>query len=213
MSVEVKICGLGTAEGVEAAVAGGARLVGFVFFPPSPRAISPDAAADLAAHVPDWVAKVGLVVDADDRTIGEILARAPLDMLQLHGSESPARVAEIRRRFGLPVIKAVAISGAGDLETARSHEDAADRLLFDAKPPPGAERPGGNALVFDWELIRAGRWRTPWMLAGGLNAGNLARAVRTSGAMAVDVSSGVEDAPGVKNADKIREFLETAMGL
>ncbi|MDP7216185.1 MAG: phosphoribosylanthranilate isomerase [Rhodospirillales bacterium] len=213
MQVDVKICGLGTAETVAAAVDGGAAYLGFVFFPPSPRRVTPDEAGELAAAVPEGIAKVGLVVDADDQALRTILSRTPLDFLQLHGDEHPRRVREIKDRFGLGVIKAIAVSGPEDIEKARTYEDVADLLLFDAKPPEGAERPGGNALVFDWRLISGASWQLPWLLAGGIDTGNLAAAVDISGAAAVDVSSGVEDQPGVKNAEKIGAFLRAAKSL
>ncbi len=213
MPIEVKICGLSTPGTVAAAVDGGARFVGFVFYPPSPRSVSPERAAELGADVPASVTRVGLVVDADDQTLDGIVSSAGLDMLQLHGMESVDRVREIRERFGVAAMKVVRMAGRGDVAAARAFEDVADRLLFDARPPDGATRPGGNALAFDWDLLEGQRWRQPWMLAGGLTAGNVAEAVRVSGAGAVDVSSGVEDAPGVKSAEKIRAFLEAAAGL
>jgi phosphoribosylanthranilate isomerase len=207
MSIEVKICGLSTAAAVSAAVEGGADLVGFVFFPPSPRAIAPVAAAELVHAVPARVGRVGLFVDAGDDLIAGTLAAVSLDMLQLHGGESPARVAEVRRRFGLPVIKALPVATSDDLDRADRYVEVADRLLFDARPPAGANRPGGNACPFDWRLLHGRRIRRPWFLAGGLSADNVAAAVRESGAAAVDVSSGVEDGPGVKSPEKIRIFL------
>jgi phosphoribosylanthranilate isomerase len=213
MALEVKICGLKDAASVDAAVGGGARLTGFVFFPPSPRYLTPEAAAPLVARVPKGVTSVGLVVDLDDAAIEAILAKAALDMLQLHGQETPERVTAVRKRFGLPVMKAVALSAAEDIAKARTYEAVADRLLFDAKPPKGATRPGGNALAFDWELLRGTTWKLPWLLAGGLDAGNLKEAVSVSGAPGVDVSSGVETSPGVKSLAKIEEFLATARTL
>jgi phosphoribosylanthranilate isomerase len=213
MAPDVKICGLNDPDAVAAAVDGGARFVGFVFFPASPRSVTPFRAGALAAAVPDGITKVGLVVDADDGTLEEILDGVALDMLQLHGNETPERVLAVRARFGLPVMKAVPIAGAADVARARAYEDVADRLMFDARPPVGATRPGGNALAFDWELLAGETWAIPWVLAGGLDAGNLAEAVRISGAPVVDVSSGVEDAPGVKNPDKIRAFLAIAKSL
>ncbi len=213
MAVEVKICGLMAAEAVAAAAAGGARFVGFVFYPPSPRSLDPAAAGPLVDTAPADVVRVGLFVDADDADIADVLAHVRLDMLQFHGREPPERVAAIKERFGLPVMKAVPVAGEADIERARGYEVVADRLLFDAQAPPGATRPGGNALAFDWALISGVTWRRPWMLAGGLDAANVSEAVRVSGAAAVDVSSGVEDAPGVKNLDKIRDFLETARAL
>ncbi len=210
MALEVKICGLNTPAALDAAVAAGARLVGFVFFPPSPRVLSPAAAAALARRVPPGVLRVGLVVDADDATLDAILAAVPLDLLQLHGQESPERVAAVRARFGLPVIKAIAVEQAADLAAAERYAGIADRLLFDARPPKGALLPGGNARSFDWRLLAGRSWPRPWLLAGGLHAGNLAEAVRLSGAAAVDVSSGVEEAPGRKNVGLIRAFLAEA---
>jgi len=210
MGVDVKICGLSTPEAVKAAAAGGARYIGFVFFPPSPRFVKPAVAAALGGCVPDSVIRVGLTVDADDATLAEIADTAGVARLQLHGRETPERVAEVRRRFGLSVIKACPIAGPDDVAAARPYEDVADMLLFDARPPAGADRPGGNALSFDWRLLSDAGWRRPWMLAGGLTAANLADAVRQSGAGAVDVSSGVEDRPGVKSVPKIREFLRVA---
>jgi phosphoribosylanthranilate isomerase len=214
MTIAVKICGLSSETAIAAAVEGGAAWVGFVFYPPSPRAVSPERAAALCAAVPAGVRRVGLFVDADDAAIGAALAVAPLDMLQFHGHESPRRVAEARAQFGLPVIKAVAIAAPEDALYAARYEAAADMLLFDAKPPRRAEAlPGGNGLVFDWHLIAGRQWRLPWMLSGGLHADILPEATRISGAEAVDVSSGVERAPGDKDPDKIAAFLRVARNL
>ncbi len=206
--LEVKICGLATREAVDAAVEGGARYVGFVFFPPSPRSLDPAQAAALAAPVPPSVTRVGLFVDADDAYLGEVLARVPLDMLQFHGEEPPERIAGVKRRWEMPVMKAVPVARPEDLARVRRYEGVADRLLFDARPPKGADRPGGNARSFDWTLLEGLHTSLPWMLAGGITMDNVADAIRLSGATAVDVSSGVEDAPGVKNPGKIRAFLE-----
>ncbi|GAB4229261.1 MAG: phosphoribosylanthranilate isomerase [Kiloniellaceae bacterium] len=215
MSVDVKICGISTPEAMTVAVEGGAAFVGLVFYPPSPRAVAPAEAAPLAALVPEGVVKTGLLVDADDGTIAEILKAVPLDLLQLHGSESPERITEIKDRFGLPVMKAVKLRQPGDLEAVEPYLAAADRLLFDAKPPEDMENalPGGNALSFDWTILAGTHWPLPWMLAGGLTPENVARAVETTGAVAVDVSSGVEDAPGRKNPAKIKAFLEACRTL
>jgi phosphoribosylanthranilate isomerase len=214
MSIAAKICGLSSEAAIEAAIAGGAAYVGFVFYPPSPRAISPARAGALSAAVPAAVQRVALLVDATDAAIGAVLDAAPaIDILQFHGSETPERVAEARARFGRQVMKAVAIAGPDDLAVAVRYEDAADLLLFDAKPPPGATRPGGNGLAFDWQLIAGHRWRLPWLLSGGLTAALLPEAVRVSGARIVDVSSGIERKPGDKDPDKIRAFLEVARGL
>ena len=215
MSVDVKICGISTAEAMTAAIEGGAAFVGLVFYPPSPRAVTPAEAAALAALVPGDIIKTGLLVDADDATIEDVLTGVPLDLLQLHGSETPARVAEVKQRFGLPVMKVVKLRQQGDLEAAAPFLAVADRLLFDAEPPAAMAEalPGGNALAFDWRILSGTTWPLPWMLAGGLTPENLAEAVRISGAPAVDVSSGVEDAPGRKNPQKIKAFLEVAGSL
>lgn len=214
MPVAVKICGINAPAALRAAAEGGADYVGFVFYPPSPRAVTPAAAAELAAAAPPGLRKVALVVDAEDARLGEILAAVPLDLLQLHGRESAARAAEIRARFGVPVMKAVRIAGAEDLAAAAAYAPVVDRLLFDAKPPKDMKGalPGGNALAFDWQLLAGRSWPVPWMLSGGLKADNVAEALRISGATAVDVSSGVEDRPGVKNPDRIRAFIAAAKG-
>ena len=194
-----------------AAVAGGAAYLGFVFYPPSPRAVTPQRAAQLCSPVPAGIARVGLFVDAEDDLIAAALAAAPIDILQFHGSESPQRVAEARARFGRKVMKAVGVSGPGDIRAAARYEEVADLLLFDAKPPrrPGA-LPGGNGLAFDWALIADYTWRRPWMLSGGLTADLLPEAVRVSRTTCVDVSSGVESGPGQKDPDKILAFLAAA---
>lgn len=206
----VKICGLREAAHVEAAVRAGAAYVGFVFFPKSPRNLTHAEAAALASVVPPGVAKVALTVDADDAVLDALLAAVPLDMLQLHGHESPDRVAEVRARFGLPVMKAVGVAAEADLPALDDYGRVADQLLVDAKPAPGAALPGGNGLSFDWRLIAGRRWTRPWMLAGGLTAENVAEAVRLTGARQVDVSSGVESVPGVKDPVKIEDFIEAA---
>jgi len=213
MPVRAKICGVNSRAALDAAIAGGAAFVGLNFYPPSPRALTPEAAAVLAAAVPPVIAKVGVLVDEPDERIAEILARVSLDMLQLHGKETPTRVDDIRRRFGLPVMKAVKIAETADLAVADRYIGHADWLMFDAKPPPqmtGA-LPGGNALSFDWQLLAGRSWPSPWMLSGGLTPENLAEAVRISGARVVDVSSGVESQPGQKDPGKIAAFLAEAV--
>lgn len=210
MATRVKICGLREPAQVAAAVAAGAAYVGFVFFPKSPRHLGIDQARSLALGVPPGVAKVALTVDADDATLDAIVARVPLDLLQLHGGEPPERVSGIRARYGLPVMKAVGIRTAGDLALLDSHEPVADQILVDARPMPGADLPGGNGIAFDWKLIAGRRWKKPWMLAGGLTPLNVAEALRLTGARQVDVSSGVESAPGVKDESLIRAFLAAA---
>ncbi len=210
--MHVKICGLSTPESVSAAVQAGARYLGFVFFPKSPRNVTPQQARDLALDVPAGVAKVALVVNADDREIADILAAVPIDMLQLHGSESPERVAEIKQRFGLPVMKAVGVATADDLPALDAYAAVADQLLLDAKAPKGYDLPGGNGLSFDWRLIAGREFARPWVLAGGLTPDNVAEAVRLTGARQVDVSSGVESAPGVKDLNRIAAFVRAAEG-
>ncbi len=209
MSLEAKICGINSPDALVAAVDGGAGYVGFVFYPPSPRFVTPEQAAMLAA--PAEVKKVGLFVDAEDDAIQTTLDACPLDMLQFHGAESPERVIEAKETFGLPVIKAVKLAGPDDLFVAGDYLGSADMLLFDAKPPDGLEGalPGGNALAFDWELLSGAQWPCPWLLSGGLNTDNLAEAVGITGAGLVDVSSGVEDTPGHKDPARITAFLET----
>jgi len=213
MPVDVKICGLSAPEALTAAVEGGARYIGFVFFPPSPRSLTPSRAAELLASALTGPTRVGLFVDADDALLDEVLANVTLDMVQFHGAESPERVAEVKARYGVPVIKAVPIADASDLVPARAYEGVADMLLFDARPPKGASRPGGNARAFDWSLVRDRGWQLPWLLAGGIDAENVVEAVRASGAPAVDVSSGVEDRPGLKNPAKIRALLKIAAAI
>jgi len=210
MAVQAKICGINDPAAMAAAVGGGAAYVGLVFYPPSPRAVTPLAAAELAAGVPVAVKTVGLFVDADDSDIDEVLEAVPLDVLQLHGKETPERAAALKARTGREIMKAVSVADAADLDRARAYEVAVDRLLFDAKPPPEMKNalPGGNALMFDWTLLQGRDWAVPWMLAGGLTPENVAEAVRRTGAGAVDTSSGVEDAPGRKNTRKIHAFLE-----
>lgn len=213
MTIDVKICGIKTPEALDAAVSGGAKMLGFVFFAKSPRVVSRDEARDLLARVPAGVRKVALMVNPDDSMARSIGAQLPFDLIQLHGNETPERVAEIKAITGLPIMKAVGIAGPDDIARAHAYEAVAERILLDAKAPEGATLPGGNALSFDWDLIRGETWGKPWMLAGGLNADNLENAVKTSGATFVDVSSGVEDAPGRKSVDKIRAFLMLAASL
>jgi phosphoribosylanthranilate isomerase len=211
--VQVKICGLSEPQGVAAAILGGASFLGFVFFPKSPRNVAPEQAARLIEGVPAHIRKVGLFVDPTDGQLCDVLAACPLDLIQLHGEETPERALEIKTRFAKPLIKALPISHARDFERVGDYEPLADYLLFDAKPPKGAERPGGNAQSFDWRLLAGRSFARPWMLAGGIEAANLVQALSESGARLVDVSSGVEDAPGQKSPEKIRAFLELAASL
>lgn len=211
--VRVKICGLRTAADVAAVAAAGAAYAGFVFFPKSPRHLTVEVARDLALAAPEGLCKVALTVDADDATLDRIVEAVPLDMLQLHGHESPDRVAEVRARYGLPVMKAIGVADEGDLAGLLDMSLVADQLLIDAKPPRGADPPGGNGLAFDWRLLVGRKWLKPWMLAGGLTPENVAQAVRLTGARQVDVSSGVESAPGVKDPAKIAAFVQAAQGV
>ncbi len=214
MSIDVKICGIRTPDALNAAVQGGARAVGFVFHAPSPRVVSVDVAASLSRMLPTGVRAIGLFVDASNEEIAAISGRVPLDMLQLHGAEAPRRVAEIRARSAMPVMKAIRVGTADDLAPLADYEAAADWILFDTKAPAGVSHlPGGTGLAFDWRLLNAVQPARPWMLSGGLTVDNLAEAVAVTGAKMVDVSSGVEDRPGAKSADKIASFLALASRL
>jgi len=210
--VRVKICGLTRPQDMEVVAAAGAAYAGLVFFAKSPRALAIPQARAIALAAPAGLARVGLFVDAEDPLIDAVLAEVPLDMLQLHGRETPERMAALRARHGLPLIKAVGVAGAEDLPKLTDYGRVADMLLVDAKPPRDAVLPGGNGLSFDWRLIAGRRWPVPWMLAGGLDAGNVRDAVALTGARQVDVSSGVESAPGVKDANKIAGFCAAAQG-
>lgn len=209
-AIRVKICGLRTAADVAAVAGAGAAYAGFVFFPKSPRHLTLEAARLLALEAPVGLAKVALTVDADDAFLDALVDLVPLDMLQLHGHETPERVAQVRARYGLPVMKAVGVADEGDLALLQDYSLAADQILIDAKPPKGADLPGGNGLTFDWRLLVGRKWLRPWMLAGGLTPANVAAAVRLTGARQVDVSSGVESAPGVKDAALIAAFVQAA---
>lgn len=208
--VRVKICGLTRVEDVQAVVQAGAAYIGLNFFGRSPRYVSAQTARAIALAAPPGLARVGLFVDADEATLDAVLAEVPLDFLQLHGAESAERMAALRARYGLPLIKAVGVADEGDLPALAEYGRVSDMLLVDAKPARGADLPGGNGLAFDWRLIAGRRWPCPWMLAGGLTAANVALAVQMTGARQVDVSSGVESAPGVKDASKIAEFVRAA---
>jgi len=215
MTVRAKICGIRQPEVLEAAVNHGAAAIGLVFFPRSPRNVSAGEAASLAAAAPPDITVVGLFVDPTDEALETLLDTVRLDLLQLHGSESPARVAEIKRRTGRPAMKAIKVSGPQDLALAEDYAGIADRLLFDAKAPSsgGDYMPGGNALSFDWRILAGRDWPSPWMLSGGLTPENVAEAVRASGAPGVDVSSGVEAAPGIKDPARVAAFLAAVAAL
>ena len=212
----VKICGVRDAAGFDAVVAAGADMVGFVFYPPSPRAVTPAEAAELSGRAPGGPAggleRVGLFVDPEDALLEAVLAALPLDVIQLHGEETPARAAGIRARFGLPVMKALGVAEPADLALLADYAPAVDRFLLDAKPMPGAALPGGNATAFDWRLVAGAAIPRPWLLAGGLTPDNVAEALRQSGAPGVDVSSGVERARGVKDPARIASFVAAARG-
>jgi phosphoribosylanthranilate isomerase len=210
MPVLVKICGLTTLDALEVALEAGADMVGFVFFPASPRHVGYAAARKLGEHVGGQAQKVALSVDADDAQLAAQIEALEPDALQLHGAESPERVRSVRARFGLPVTKALAIAQRGDLAAIRRYESVADRLLFDARAPRESTRPGGLGKSFDWRLLENLDARVPFMLSGGLDPDNVARALRITGATSVDVSSGVERSPGHKDPDKIRAFIRAA---
>jgi phosphoribosylanthranilate isomerase len=208
MAARVKICGLTTPEAARAAAS--ADFAGFVFYPPSPRNMGAEDAAKLAALLPRAVRRVAVMVDPDDALLRATFARFNPDLVQLHGSETRARVADIRRGFGIQVIKAVKVRAAADLEAAHDYEDVADWLMFDARPPQAGALPGGNAVRFDWDLLAGRAWRLPWFLSGGLDPANVAAAIAQTGAPAVDVSSGVEQRPGLKDPVRIAAFLAAA---
>lgn len=211
-----KICGLTDGDAVDAAIEAGADMLGFVFFEKSPRNVSPEEVAELLDPVPPEVREeleiVGLFVDPTDADIDAVFRHVRLDIVQLHGSESPERVEEVRQEFAVEVIKAIGVSSPEDLKAAEPFVGVADYLLFDAKPPAGADRPGGNAQAFPWEIMKAWKADGPWLLAGGLTADNVAQAIKAAGAPGVDVSSGVEAAPGQKDPVKIEAFLKAVKG-
>ena len=213
MPVTVKICGLRTPQALDVALESGADLVGFVFFPPSPRNLGLEAARALGERVDGRAGKVALTVDATDETLLDVVNALKPDMLQLHGKETPERVVAIRTRFGLPVMKALPIAERTDLSPIRIYAQVADRLIFDARPPKEATRPGGLGTPFDWTLLAGVDSRIPFMLSGGLDAGNVAEALRITSAPGVDVSSGVERSPGEKDPAKIREFIRAVREL
>lgn len=209
---KVKICGLTRPSDVQAAIDAGADYLGFNFFDKSPRFISLDLASELAKLVPGSVIKVALTVDADNAQLDEITSRVALDMLQLHGSESVDRVSEVKKRYGLPVIKVIGVADKDDLAKIAVYEDVADQILLDTKPPKGATRPGGNAVTFDWSLIAGRDWSLPWMLAGGLKVDNVAEAMKVTGACQLDLASSVESAPGLKDPERIADFIQAVKG-
>ncbi|MBA4764493.1 MAG: phosphoribosylanthranilate isomerase [Erythrobacter sp.] len=210
MSALIKICGISSVDALDAAIEARADYFGMVFFPPSPRHVDHHAASALAMRAGARIGRVGLFVDAGDNLIAEGVQAGRLDAIQLHGEETPARVALIKERFRLPVWKAIPIASGKDIEAAAAFEDVADFLLFDAKTPKGAALPGGMGLRFDWSLLNSWRGRSSWGLAGGLSPLNVASAIAETSAPLVDTSSGVESAPGVKAPQRIRAFCEAA---
>lgn len=205
MSVRMKFCGLTRPDDIRAAADAGAAYIGFNFFPKSPRYVTTAEAAALAPLAGEMI-KVALVVNPDDALVDELTSTVPLDMIQLHGSESPERVADVKARTGLPVMKVLGVAGADDVARITDYEAVADQILVDAKPPKDAVLPGGNGVAFDWRLLDGRSWAVPWMLAGGLTAANVAEAVRLTGADQVDLASGIESAPGVKDAGLMKAF-------
>jgi len=208
--VQVKICGFTRTSDVKAAVDAGANYLGFVFCDHSPRKISASKATEMGLIVPPGLIKVGLFINPETVFLENIMNQTPLDMIQLHGAESPERVEEIKALTGLPVMKAVAIATKIDVETLKTYEDVADQILCDTKPPPSAKAAGGNGLSFDWSLLSGYRWEKPWMLAGGLNVNTVQKAIGVTNTQQVDVSSGVEYKPGLKNPEKIKAFIAAA---
>lgn len=207
MHIDAKICGIKDMAALDAAMSGGARWVGFNFYPPSPRHVTPDSAAQLSQRAAGRVAQVGLFVDPSDADVEIALDRVKLDFLQLHGQETPFRIAALKQRFGVPVMKAIGVADAEDFGAVASYEPVADWLMFDAKPKAGA-LPGGSGAAFDWRLLAGRNFRRPWLLSGGLDAENVREAVAATGATAVDVSSGVESSRGVKDPERIAQFLK-----
>jgi phosphoribosylanthranilate isomerase len=210
MSVEVKICGINSVEAADAALAARADFAGLVFHPRSPRRVTLEQAVSLGTRLKERTRVVALLVDPSDEEAAIAVRAVAPQLLQLHGKETAERVAALRTRFGIPVMKVIAVADASDLSIVPAYEKVADRLMFDAKPPSGATREGGHGAAFDWQLLRGRKFARPWLLAGGLTPDNVARAIQTAEAPGVDVSSGVETAPGVKNAELIAAFAKNA---
>jgi len=206
----VKICGLTSPEAIKGAAQAGATYGGLVFYEKSPRHLSLAKAREVALAAPPGFAKVALVVNPQDAFLEEMLSQVPIDILQLHGAEQPQRVQQIKQSTGLPIMKALGIATAQDLHEIDRYAEICDQLLIDAKPAPGAKLPGGNGLAFDWQLLENHTWKIPWMLAGGLTPDNVPQAIRVTQAQQIDVSSGVESAPGLKDMDKMRNFVAQA---
>ena len=210
MDVKCKFCGLTSLNDIEAAAYAGASYVGFVFFSKSPRNLEIETAKLLVKATPPNITKVGLIVDGDNNFIDNLISAVDLDMLQLHGSENRQRILEIKERYRLPIMKAVGIGDLQDIKKAEYYGEVVDQLLLDSKPNPGSDLPGGNGMLFDWELLTNKTWQVPWMLAGGLTPDNVASAIKLSGANQVDVSSGIETAPGKNSSYLMAEFVKHA---
>ena len=210
-SLNVKICGLTDKETVEVAVKAGASHLGFIFYPPSPRSLTPKEAGYITSTTPNQVKRVAVIVDARDDLINEIVQSLSPHILQLHGSETIDRIQEIKERFKLPIMKAIQVANFDDIKTSRQYNDNCDFLLFDAKPPITSKNllPGGNGISFDWALLRSAKIRKPWFLSGGIHIGNVREAIKITGNRSIDISSGVEDQPGVKSAQKIDLFMKS----
>lgn len=209
---QIKICGVTSVEIALSAADAGASYIGLVSFPPSPRHCELDLALEIAKSVPFGLCKTVLMVDPSDEALENYLKHVPIDMIQLHGAETPARVQAIKSRFGLPIMKAIGISNAQDLENITEYLGVADQILVDAKPPKASHLPGGNGVAFDWSYLKDYKWAVPWMLAGGLTHRNVAKAIEITGANQIDVSSGVEGSPGIKSEMRIAEFCRAALG-
>lgn len=208
--VRVKICGVTSQQSMQDVASAGAQYAGLVFFAKSPRCVTFDEARSISIVAPPGVAKVALVVNPDNILLERLVAEVPLDMIQLHGSETPERVVEIKQKTGLPVMKSVGLSEPDDLKTLDIYAGVADQIMVDAKPAEDTSLPGGNGFTFDWSLLEGKHWTVPWMLAGGLNSQNVLQAIKITGAQQIDVSSGVESSPGKKDKEKINAFVKAA---
>ena len=209
-SVDVKFCGLTSRHSVNAAVTAGVTHLGFIFYPPSPRSVTPQQAGHAAFLSPNRIKRVGVFVDPNDELITEVIENLSPHILQLHGTETPSRISKIREKFNLPIMKAIKVDSEKDMESIRQYNDCSDIFLFDAKPPLAAQNslPGGNGVSFDWSLLKSFKSEKPWFLSGGINLSNIKDALKVTGSNAVDVSSGVEDKPGIKNIKKIEQFMQ-----
>ena len=210
-SINVKICGLTDKVTVKAAVKAGASHLGFIFYPPSPRSLTPKEAGYITSTTPNHIKRVAVIVDARDDLINDIIQNLSPHILQLHGSETNHRIQEIKEKFKLPIMKAIKVADYNDIKSSQQYNDSSDFLLFDAKPPIIGKNslPGGNGISFDWALLRSAKFKKPWFLSGGIHVGNVQEAIKITGSKSVDISSGVEDQPGVKNIAKIEGFMKS----